>query len=113
LVRLPAHLAESLVNPAGGTVAPADFIEIVPGEEIVEVAERPAGLPFERAPPEGAAVGLDLGSRVVMTALGTYRERPAERVETEHRIGTRHERHGGDRRLRHQGPVDGVAEGLI
>ena len=48
-----------------------------------------------------------------MAALGAHRERASQRIETEHRIRARHEGDRGDRVLRNQIPVHGVAERLI
>ena len=113
LVVLPAHLAESLIDPGRRHVAPARLVEVAAGQEVIKWAGLPAGLPLERAPPEGAPIGLELRARIVMATLGLHRQGSAQGIESEHRVGAGHERHGGNGRLRNQIPVDGVAEGLV
>src|ERR1700687_1317750 len=68
LVVLPAHFAEALPDSGGRDVAPAGLVEIIAGDEIIEGTHFPPGLSLERAPPEGAAIALQLGARVVMSA---------------------------------------------
>src|SRR5262249_58838775 len=80
---LPADLAESLPETRRGEITPSGFIEVVPAQEIVEVAALTAGHSFEGAPPEAPAVRLAPGPRVLAPALGPHRERSAESLQSE------------------------------
>src|SRR5450631_4226112 len=47
-VVLPADLAESLIDPARGHVAPTGLVEVIAGEEVIEVTRLSAGLSLKR-----------------------------------------------------------------
>src|SRR6266478_7987892 len=68
-VVLPADLAEALIDPRRGVVAPTGLIEVITGKKIIEIAELSAGCPFEGAPSERSAVCFERGSRIVMSTL--------------------------------------------
>ena len=94
-------------------VAPAGLLEVIhvavvaPGA-IVAACLRRSPQPFPRS-----AVHLGLRPVVFEAILHVQRQRPAERIEAEHGVRTRHQLHGVHRRERNEVPVDGVAKGLV
>jgi hypothetical protein len=106
-----AALDEQLPHLRRREVAPAVFVEHAGGEEeVARLTEPPAMRDLAREALERAGLQLDLGARVGVAALGLQRQRTAQRVQAEHRVGARQQRQVGQRRARHQVPVDDVAE---
>ncbi len=74
---LPADLTERLPQVRRGHVAPAGFVEVLPVHEVVEGAQLTTGLALEGPAPKEPPIGLELGARVVVAALGLDRQRAA------------------------------------
>ena len=113
IVILEPGLGKQLLHFAGVVVGPAGIAIEVRGDEVVDGLTVPAGLEFELPAARRAAVHRKLGARELEAALGHHRQRAAQRVQTELRIGARHQRDVGNRVLWNQIPVDHIAEGLV
>src|SRR5690606_9104089 len=110
----PAEVGEKLRRLARRVVAPAVLLEAGAGDEIAEAAvARSARFRLQATPAERAARQLGGRARVREAVLRLDRDRAAERVQPEQRIGARLQRDRRDRRLRDQRPADRVAERLV
>jgi len=72
-------------------IAPAALVEVVKRGKVVEGPERPAAFPLERATTKGAAIGFNLRSGIIVSALGLQRQRSAQSVQSKNRVGARNE----------------------
>ena len=90
-VGLPTHLPEGLPEDGRGHVAPAALVEVLNGAKVIERPARTSALPLERATAEGAATGFEFSSGIVVSALGLQRQRSAQSVESENRVGAGNE----------------------
>src|SRR5262249_35898544 len=85
----------------------------VRGGEIVEAIELAPVLELDRLTAERATGKLDGAPRILRAAASVNRERTAERVEAEGRVGARDELNARNRRRREEVPVDDVPERLV
>ena len=86
----------------------------IAGDEPVQaVGAAAAGLEFGRQPALLACQPLHRAARVLEAVLGSHRQRAAQRVQAEQRVGARHQGQRCDRRLGNQVPADDIAERLV
>ncbi len=109
----PRQRAVEVLRVRRRQVAPAVLVEAVAHQVPAPAAAVAGGLEGRLGAAERAAVELQASARIAEAGLGLDRDRAAERVEAEHRIGAGEQAHALDRRFRDQVPVDGVAEHLI
>ena len=111
---MPTELAEHLIDPSGGEIAPAVLREEVAGQIPMQPARAAAAMLELHGPAHITAVDrADRGAGVGAAILGLNRERAAQRVEAEQRIRTRHQRGRSDRHARNEIPAHHIAKRLI
>ena len=104
-------LREELLHVRRRVVAPAVLVEPRAGDVSVKaVLEGAAGLELSDEALPRPPGELERDTRMRVAALRSQRQRAAEGVESEQRIGSGHERDAVERRLRNQVPGDDVAE---
>src|SRR5882724_6717012 len=101
----PAQLPERLADFRWRELPPPVLAEQIAGGVPMEAfGIRATVLELTRAPSEAAAAQLQSRSWLTVAVFGLNRERASERVETEERIGSGHERDFGNGDLRDQIP---------
>ena len=111
--RLPADLREELTQLARRPVPPAVLVQRVEGAVPVEGAVGAAVLRLDVPPPEGPGGHAERRAREVAPVLGADRERAAQRVESEDRVGARDDVDPGDGQLGDEVPAHRVAEPVV
>ena len=110
---LVRQLGEKLLGFRLRVITPAVFLEPVAGDVPAKRTGAAAMFQFQIAPPEAAAGDFDLAARMAKTTLGADGQSTAQRVQTKHRVGARHQVNTGNRRMRQQIPVHRIAERFV
>ena len=113
-IAVPAKLAEDLSDVRRRIIAPAVLGEEIAGKIPVQaLAVGAAVLEVDSAPRVAAIHGFNRPAARREAGLCLNRECPAERVESEERVRSRHQRRRRDRQRRNQIPAHDFAERLI